>query len=92
MIRERAHPVDYTLSSMTASVDHKMPDLGHVENKMLRCYEVSTRVWRYQGQGRQDDSSPRFTIPALIEDAQAAKNIEERIRSLRNDNSGTAVT
>jgi hypothetical protein len=49
---------------MTASVDHKVPDIGHVENKRLRCYEVSNRVWQYQGQARQEDSTVRFTIPA----------------------------
>jgi hypothetical protein len=66
-------------------------DLAHVENNLLRCYEIAKKVCRYRGEGLAGSFKYQIYHSRTAEDAQATKHIEEFIGSYRNDSSGDPV-
>jgi adenylate cyclase len=66
-------------------------DLTRVENNLLRCYEIAKGVWQVQGSSLEGRFKYLIYHSRTIEDAQAAKKIEEFIGSFRNDNFGKPV-
>ncbi len=83
--------VDFLIRNTWGEMFYLPLDLGHVENKPLRCYEVASRVRQYQGQTPAGEFEYQIYHSRSIEDAQTAKNIEECIGSFRNDNPGETV-
>ena len=66
-------------------------DLAHVENNLLRCYEIAKQVCQHRGEDTAGNFEYRIYHYRTAEDTQATKQIEEFIGSFRNDDSGDAV-
>jgi adenylate cyclase len=66
-------------------------DLAHVENNLLRCYEIAKQVCQHRGEDKAGNFEYRIYHSRTAEDTQATKQIEEFIGSFRNDDSGDAV-
>jgi adenylate cyclase class 1 len=62
--------------------------LDHVENRLLRCYEIAKRVWQLQTEAPSGEFDFRIHHSHTAEEAQAAKDIEAFVRSWHSDKSG----
>ena len=60
-------------------------NLRHVENGLLRCYEIAKEVWQVKREARPGEFEYRIYHSQTLEDAQDAENIEEFMRAFHND-------
>ena len=67
-------------------------DMAHVENNLLRCYEIAKRVWQYRVESQAASFSHQIYHSRTAEDVQATKHIEEFIGSFRKDQAGDPLS
>ncbi len=67
-------------------------DLAHVENNLLRCYEIAKRIWQYQVESQAASFSHQIYHSRTEEDVRASKHIEEFIGSFRKDKAGDSLS
>ncbi len=79
---------DLLIRNTWGEMFHLPLDLGHLENNLLRCYEIAKVVRQYREQAPTGKFEFKIYHSSTIEDAQAEKNINEFIQSFHNDASG----
>ncbi len=89
--RQDLSSADFLIQDTWGGLFHVPLDLGQVENNLLRCYEIATRVRQYQGGAAAAGWEYLIHHSRTIEGTQAAKNIEEFIETVRDDDSGKPV-
>lgn len=67
-------------------------DLDHVENNLLRCYEIAKRVWQVRLESQAAGFLHQIYHARTAEDIQATKHIEEFIGSFRKDKVGDPLS
>jgi adenylate cyclase class 1 len=75
--------VDYLAQNIWGEMFFASLDLGHIENDLLKCYEIAKRVWHYVQGTVAGESEYRFYEGATIKPGAKTRAIEDFIQSFR---------
>jgi hypothetical protein len=75
--------VDYLVQNTWGEMFFYSLDLGHIENDLLKCYEIAKRLWQYVQGAVPGESAYRIHEGSTIGDSATTRAIEDFIQSFR---------
>jgi hypothetical protein len=75
--------VDYLVQNIWGEMFFDSFYLGHIENDLLKCYEIAKRVWHYVQGTAAGESEYRIYEGATIQDSTTMRDVENFIQSFR---------
>jgi adenylate cyclase class 1 len=83
---------DYLVQNTWGEIFFRALDVTHIENNLLKCYEIAKQVWHYLQKTLPGESKYRIYDSRIINDTTTTKTIEDFIRSFRKAGAGSIAT
>jgi adenylate cyclase class 1 len=80
--------MDYLVQNTWGEMFFYSLDLGHIENDLLKCYEIAKRLWQYVQGAVPGESEYRIHEGSTIGDGATTRAIEDFIQSFRESEGG----
>ena len=80
--------VDYLVQNTWGEMFFYSLDLRHIENDLLKCYEIAKRLWQYVQGAVPGESAYRIHEGSTIGDSATTRAIEDFIQSFRESDGG----
>jgi hypothetical protein len=80
--------VDYLVQNTWGEMFFDSLYLGHIENDLLKCYEIAKRLWQYVQGAVPGESEYRIHEGPTMEDGATTRAIEDFIQSFRESDGG----
>ena len=82
------HSVDYLVKNTLGDMFFYSLCLGHIENDLLKCYEIAKRLWQYVQGAVPGESEYRIHEGSTMGDGATTRAIEDFIQSFRESDGG----
>jgi adenylate cyclase class 1 len=79
---------DYLVQNTWGEIFFHALDVTHIENNLLKCYEIAKQAWHYLQKALPGESEYRIYDSRTINDTTTTKMIEDSIRSFRKSGAG----
>jgi len=79
---------DYLVENTWGELFFHALDVTHIENSLLRCYEIARQAWHYLQKTLPGESEYRIYDARATNDSSTTKTIEDSIKSFRKSGAG----
>jgi adenylate cyclase class 1 len=79
---------DYLVQNTWGEIFFHALDVTHIENNLLKCYEIAKQAWHYLQKALPEESEYQIYDSRTINDTTTTKTIEDFIKSFQKSGAG----